>query len=161
MGNSKKSVSQTSTNAATKPDSGVNSGVRNKEKFALWAYPETLDEISAAYEQDNCKSKSEFIEKAVKFYLGYLKQERNVNYLSPMIISQMNAVVAGTEQRLSRNLFKMAVELGKISHTLAALNDVDDDTLQELHAMCVDEVRHINGCINFENAVRFQNDEEV
>ncbi len=161
MRNSKKSVSQTSTNATTKPNSSANSGVRNKEKFALWAYPETLDEISAAYEQDNCKSKSEFIEKAVKFYLGYLKQERNVNYLSPMIISQMNAVVAGTEQRLSRNLFKMAVELGKISHTLAALNDVDEDTLRELHAMCVDEVRHINGCINFENAVRFQNDEEV
>lgn len=154
-------MSQSSTNATTKPNSGVNSGIRNKEKFALWAYPETLDEISAAYEQDNCKSKSEFIEKEVKFYLGYLKQERNVNYLSPMIISQMNAVVAGTEQRFSRNLFKIAVELGKISHTLSALNDVDDDTLQELHAMCVDEVRHINGCINFENAVRFQNDEEV
>lgn len=161
MRNSKKSVSQTSTNATTKPNSSVNAGVRNKEKFALWTYPETMEEVSAAYEQDNCRSKSEFIEKAIRFYLGYLKQERNVNYLSPMIISQMNAVVAGTEQRLSRNLFKMAVELGKISHTLAALNDVDEDTLRELHAMCVDEVRHINGCINFENAVRFQNDEEV
>lgn len=161
MRNSKKSVSQTSTNATTKPNLSTSAGVRNKEKFALWAYPETMEEVSAAYEQDNCRSKSEFIEKAIRFYLGYLKQERNVNYLSPMIISQMNAVVAGTEQRLSRNLFKMAVELGKISHTLAALNDVDDDTLQELHAMCVDEVRHINGCINFENAVRFQNDEEV
>lgn len=161
MRNSKKSVSQNSTNATTKPNSSVNAGVRNKEKFALWTYPETMEEVSAAYEQDNCRSKSEFIEKAIRFYLGYLKQERNVNYLSPMIISQMNAVVAGTEQRLSRNLFKMAVELGKISHTLAALNDVDEDTLRELHAMCVDEVRHINGCINFENAVRFQNDEEV
>ena len=136
MRNSKKSVSQTSTNATTKPNSSTNAGVRNKEKFALWTYPETLEEVSAAYEQDHCRSKSEFIEKAIRLYLGYLKQERNVNYLSPMIISQMNAVVAGTEQRLSQNLFKMAVELGKISHTLAVLNDVDDDTLQELHAMC-------------------------
>ena len=160
MRKSKNTVSQNSTNATTKPNSKANSGVCNKEKFALWAYPKTLDEISATYEQDNCKSKSEFIEKAVRFYLGYLKQERNVNYLSPMIISQMNSTIAGTEQRLSRNLFKIAVELGKISHTLAALNDVDDDTLQELHAMCIDEVRHINGCIDFSNAVRFQNDRE-
>ena len=30
--------------------------------------------------------------------------------------------------------------------------------LQELHAMCVDEVRHINGVINFESAVEFQNE---
>lgn len=161
MRNSKNLGSQISTNATTKPNSSTSAGVRNKEKFELWTCPETMEEVSAAYEQDNCRSKSEFIEKAIRFYLGYLKQERNVNYLSPMIISQMNAVVAGTEQRLSRNLFKIAVELGKISHTLAALNDVDDDTLQELYAMCVDEVRHINGCINFENAVRFQNDEEV
>ena len=43
---------------------------------------------------------------------------------------------------------------------LAAVNDVDEDTLQELHEMCLDEVRHINGVINFEKAVRFQNEEE-
>lgn len=160
MGYSKKSGSQSNTNAITKPNQGTKQGVGKKEKFPLWAYPETLEEVGEVYEQDNCRSKSEFIEKAVKFYLGYLKQEKNVNYLSPRITSSVEAVIHGSEQRLSRNLFKIAVELGKISHTLAAANDVDEDTLHELHAMCVDEVRHINGCINFENAVRFQNDEE-
>ena len=160
MGYSKKSGSQSNTNAITKPNQSTKQGVGNKEKFPLWAYPETLEEVGEVYEQDNCRSKSEFIEKAVKFYLGYLKQEKNVNYLSPRITSSVEAVIHGSEQRLSRNLFKIAVELGKISHTLAAANDVDEDTLHELHSMCVDEVRHINGCINFENAVRFQNDEE-
>ncbi|MCH5205066.1 MAG: hypothetical protein J1F03_09965 [Oscillospiraceae bacterium] len=58
--------------------------------------------------------------------------------------------------RPNRNLFKIAVEPGKIAHTLAAVNDVDEDTLRELHAMCVDEVSHINGTISFESAVKFQ-----
>ena len=131
-----------------------------KIRVPLWIYPSTDGEIESTYESDNCKSKSEFIEKAIQFYLGYLKQERNVNYLSPRITSQMNAIIAGTEQRLSRNLFKIAVELGKISHMMAVDNNVDEDTLRELHAMCVDEVRHINGCIDFDSAVRFQNDRE-
>ena len=131
-----------------------------KIRVPLWIYPSTDGEIENSYESDNCKSKSEFIEKAVKFYLGYLKQERNVNYLSPRITSSVEAVINGTEQRINRNLFKIAVELGKISHTLAATNDVDEDTLRDLHAMCVDEVRHINGFINYESAVRFQNDRE-
>ena len=131
-----------------------------KIRVPLWIYPSTDGEIENSYESDNCKSKSEFIEKAVKFYLGYLKQERNVNYLSPRITSSVEAVINGTEQRINRNLFKIAVELGKISHTLAAANDVDEDTLRDLHAMCVDEVRHINGFINYESAVRFQNDRE-
>ena len=39
---------------------------------------------------------------------------------------------------------------------IAAANEVDEDTLRELHAMCVNEVSHINGAIEFENAVKFQ-----
>lgn len=155
------SGSQSNSNAITKPNSSQKQGVANKEKFALWAYPETLKEVGQAYLQDNCRSKSEFIEKAIKFYLGYLKQEKNVNYLSPTITSTMEAIINGCEQRMNRNMFKMAVELGKIAHTLAAANDVDEETLRELHTMCVDEVRHINGAISFDSAVRFQNGEDT
>lgn len=151
---------QNSTNALVKPKTRTGTGSCGKQKFALWAYPNTLEEVDKAYQGDNCKSKSEFIEKAIHFYLGYLKQEDNINYLSPRITSSVDAVVHGTEQRINRNLFKIAVELGKLSHMLAAVNNVDEDTLQELHEMCLDEVRHINGVINFDRAVRFQNDTE-
>ena len=160
MSKSKISGLKNNTNATTKPNSSTIQGGCNKQKFALWAYPDTLEEVDKAYEGDNCKSKSEFIEKAIRFYLGYLKQEDNVSYLSPRITSSVDAVVHGSEQRINRNLFKIAVELGKLSHTIAAVNDVDEETLQELHEMCLDEVRHINGVINFEKAVRFQNEEE-
>lgn len=151
---------QNSTNALVKPKTRTGTGSCGKQKFALWAYPNTLEEVDKVYQGDNCKSKSEFIEKAIHFYLGYLKQEDNINYLSPRITSSVDAVVHGTEQRINRNLFKIAVELGKLSHMLAAVNDVDEDTLQELHEMCLDEVRHINGVINFDRAVKFQNDTE-
>ena len=53
MKKSNNSGLQNSKNAATKQNSGNNSGVRNKEKFALWAYPDTLEEVGAIYEQDN------------------------------------------------------------------------------------------------------------
>ena len=160
MEKSKKSGSQNSKNAITKPNSGTNSGAYKKERFALWVYPETMEEVGYTYESDNCRSKSEFIEKAIQFYLGYLKQERNINYLSPRITSSVEAVIHGSEYRLNRNLFKIAVELGKLSHTIAAANNVDEDTLRELHEMCLDEVRHINGIIDFDSAVRFQNGED-
>lgn len=158
MSKSIKSGLKNNRNATTKPNSSTVQGGCNKHKFALWAYPDTLKKVDKAYEGDNCKSKSEFIEKAIRFYLGYLKQEDNVNYLLPRITSSVDAVVHGAEQRINRNLFKIAVELGKLSHTLAAVNDVDEDTMQELHEMCLDEVRHINGVINFDIAVKFQND---
>lgn len=129
----------------------------NKVKFALWAYPETLKNVEVHYKNDNCRSQSQFIEKAIKFYIGYLSEEDNINYLSPMITETVKAQIKGTEQRLSRLLFKVAVELGKLSHMTAAVNEVDDDTLNSLHAMCVNEVRKINGIIDYEDAAEYQN----
>ena len=101
------------------------------------------------YRHDNCKSQSEFIEKAISFYIGYLDEERSVNYISPLITETVKATIAGTEQRLSRLMFKVAVELGKISNMLAAVNDIDDETLRQLQSMCVNEVRRINGIISY------------
>ena len=129
----------------------------NKVKFALWAYPETLKNVEVHYKNDNCRSQSEFIEKAIKFYIGYLSEEDNINYLSPMITETVKAQIKGTEQRLARLLFKVAVELGKLSHMTAAVNEVDDDTLNSLHAMCVNEGRKINGIIDYEDAAEYQN----
>lgn len=127
-----------------------------KKRIPLWIYPSTEGKIKNIYKNDNCKSPSEFIEKAINFYLGYLSEEENINYISPMISETVKAQIKGTEQRLARLLFKVAVELGKLSHMLASLSDVDDETLQSLHAMCVNEVRKINGIIEYEDAFQYQ-----
>ncbi len=129
---------------------------QNKVKFPLWAYPETLTDVEVHYKNDNCNSQSEFIEKAIKFYIGYLDEEKSVNYISPMITETVKAQIKGTEQRHARLIFKVAVELGKLSHMTAAMNDVDEETLKSLHAMCVNEVRKINGIIDYEDAVEYQ-----
>lgn len=129
-----------------------------KEKMAVYFQSETMKKIEQEYREDNCSSKTEFIEKAVKFYIGYLRQQEEVNYLSPMITETVKAQIKGTEQRLDRLLFKVAVELGKLSHMTAAINDVDDETLDKLHKMCVNEVRRINGIIDYEDAVEYQRD---
>lgn len=128
-----------------------------KQKLAVYFQPEIVKEIEFYYRNDNCSSKTEFIENAVKFYLGYLKEEDNINYISPMITETVKAQIKGTEQRLARLMFKVAVELAKLSNISAAVNDVDDDTLSKLHEMCVLEVRKINGIIDFEDAVDYQN----
>ena len=130
----------------------------NKIKFPLWIYPQTIEDVRTHYLHDNCKSQSEFIEKAISFYIGYLDEEKSVNYISPMITETVKATIKGTEQRLSRLIFKVAVELGKISNILAAVNDIDDETVRQLQAMCVNEVRRINGIISYEEAVDFQNE---
>ena len=131
----------------------------NKIKFPLWVYPQTMKDVEQHFRNDNCRSQSEFIEKAIRFYTAYLDEEKHVNYLSPLITETVAATIKGSEQHITRILFKVAVELGKLSHMLAAANDVDEETLAELHRMCVTEVRKINGIIAYEDAVEYQKEQ--
>ena len=130
-----------------------------KIKYAFHISPECMKAINETYKKDGSSTRNEFIENAVDFYIDYLTAGKLTNYLAPIVTRMVEATVETSEQRISRNLFKIAVELGKISHMVAATNDIDDETIDSLHRMCVDEVRHINGIINYESAVRFQKDE--
>ncbi len=132
-----------------------------KVKFPLYIFPDTMEKVDMLYEADNCKSKTEFIEKAVRFYCGYLlnREHTATEFIAPQLATMTEGIVRGSEQRLSRAMFKIAVELGAVTHMLAALNEIDDETLFKLRMMCTDEVKRINGIINFEKAVRYQRSE--
>ena len=56
-----------------------------KRKFALWIRPSLLEEVDSLYESDNCASRSEFMEKALRFYMGYLSSQKNQDYLAHVI----------------------------------------------------------------------------
>ena len=44
--------------------------MEEKRKFALWAKDSTLQMAKKLYKEDNCKSQSEFIEKAIISWIG-------------------------------------------------------------------------------------------
>lgn len=133
-----------------------------KERQAVWLYPETKKLIDTHMAEDNCRSQSEYIEKAVKFYTGYLDSNSALatEYMSRVLVSIMDSELKGSEQRICRLLFKLAVEVGALTHLHAAESDVDEEVLDRLRAMCIDEVRSINGIISFERAIRYQRSDE-
>ncbi|MBQ8966952.1 hypothetical protein [Ruminococcus sp.] len=133
----------------------------NKEKQAVWLYPETKELMVSHLSEANAKSQSEFIEKAIKFYAGYLdcSSDNVTEYLNSVVSSVMDGIVKGSEQRISRALFKLAVESAIQSHILAAVSDVDESDVGKLYGMCVDDVRKINGIIDFRRAYKYQKEE--
>ena len=130
----------------------------DKRKFALWLHPETLEQVDAAYKKDDCRSKSEFIEKAVRFYLSYLAAADDSSLLPNAFLSSMKSIVSESDNRISRLLFKLAVEMAVMSNILAAMDDVDDVTLSRLRGECVKAVKQINGAFTMEDAVKWQGD---
>jgi len=129
---------------------------QNKEKFALWVYPETMEKVRKTYKDADCRSQSEFIEQAINFYWGHLSADENTNYLAPAIQSSLNATLNGMENRFSRLLFKLAVEMSMTMHIMAWQFDVPEENIQALKGYCVEEVKRLNGRISFEKAFEHQ-----
>ena len=127
-----------------------------KRKFALWIKDSTLALTKEFYPKDNCSSQSEFIEEAILFYVGYLSAGKNNPYFSNMMTSTLKSIVAESDNRTSRMLFKLAVELAVTMNVVAASNDIDAVSLERLRGECVKEVKRLNGSFTFDTACDWQ-----
>ena len=127
-----------------------------KRKFALWISRYTIALAKKHYKDDNCSSASEFIEKAILFYLGFIFSQENQDYLADVIPATVKGMVDESSNRMGRLLFKMAVELAVIENILAAVCEVDRQELKRLRGQCVEEIKRTNGMISFEQALQWQ-----
>lgn len=128
----------------------------NKRKFALWVHESTLEEVRKWYGQDNCSCQSEFIEKAILFYTGYLSSGKNTDYLSKVIVSTLKGIVAESDNKVNRMLFKLAVELAVTMNVVAATSDIDKEDIERIRGACVNEVKRMNGSFTFNTAHDWQ-----
>lgn len=130
--------------------------VTGKEKFALWLTPEAREMVRRAYRSDNCASQSEFIEKAIRFYCGYLGAKKDGAYLPRVLAEILEGILSTFGSRVGRLLFKQIVEQSILAHIVAADTDIDLDTLEKLRGRCVQDARRTNGEISFQDILRFQ-----
>ena len=122
--------------------------------------PDMERKISAAMEKDNCQSRNEFLEKALKFYCDYLAAEDVSEFLPPIFAHAMRGTLQCSEERIARLLFKLAVEISMMMHVLAAGLEIDNAQLDELRWRCVQEVKKTNGGIKFKDVLREHDDGE-
>ena len=128
----------------------------NKKKFALWVYPDTLEKVEEIYRSDDCESKSEFIEKAIRFYIGYLTSEDKKGYLPSVVTSTLKSIVAESDNRQNRMIFKLAVEIAIMQNLMASLNEIDPLSMERLRGECVQEVKRLSGGFTFKDALTWQ-----
>ena len=128
----------------------------NKKRTAVWLTPGVIRRMDGWLEEDNCKSRGEFAEKALRFYMGYLATEDTSEYLSRALADTLRGTLADNENRLRTLLFKLCVEVNMMGHTVAAHFRADPVNRRELRAYAVDEVLRTNGKISFDDALDLQ-----
>ncbi len=125
-----------------------------KVKFLMRIDPDTDRKIKAVMPRSNCRSQNEFVEKAVRFYCDYLAAEDVADFLPPIFVHAMRGTLQCSEDRISRLLFKLAVEMSMMMNVLAIGLEIDADQMDRLRGQCIQAVKRSNGGISFKDTVK-------
>jgi metal-responsive CopG/Arc/MetJ family transcriptional regulator len=128
-----------------------------KTKISVWLQDTTIDAINDLYKKENCRRKSEFIERAIMFYIGFISSNYNPTYLPTIITSTIKSIVRDSNKQLERVVFKLAVELAMTMNIVASDRNLSESFLRELRKNCREEVKEVHGDFTFNDAYDWQN----
>ena len=84
-----------------------------KKHISFWIEEKDLKECDANVITSNCKSRSDYVAEAVKFYNSYLHNKNNEDYINQNLKDSLAGMMKKFENRTARLMFKQAVELQK------------------------------------------------
>lgn len=102
--------------------------------------------------ENGYRSRNAFIRDAIDFYCSWLEKEQNERFLTPALESVIGAKIRDSESRISRNLFKIAVDLSILAKIVLDEDGggYDEDYLAEMRRDSIREVSETNGAIRME-----------
>lgn len=127
-----------------------------KEKYNIYVKPETMEKAEELYKQTGYRSRSEFIERAIRFYSGFVTAENYRDYFSEIVVTTLQGMLDCFENRMARMLFKNAVEISMLLHVVAADTNIDEGSLTRLRGKCIRDVKSSQGMITFDEALKYQ-----
>ena len=127
---------------------------KNATRIGLYIDTDLLARCDASIPLTDARSRSEFICDAIEHYIATLNVKGSSKVLTPALESVIGGKIAGTEDRISRIIFKLAVEIAVQNHLTAGRYGFEDGYLEELRDYCAQEVASTNGRINLADIVK-------
>ena len=129
----------------------------NKEKYAFWLTPEAKKMVESDVALGNCGSQSEFVEKAVRFYVGYLKAQNAGAFLPHAVADVLEGTLGVFANRMVKLLFNLAVEHNITNHLLAADVDMTREDYNKMRGNSVREINSTRGTISLKDVIQEDN----
>lgn len=81
-----------------------------KKRHTVWLPEDIWNEVERLYQDDNCTSRNEFVEKALRFYVGYLHTDKSSAFLPRVLLDVLEGSLGVFCGRVGKLLFNLAVE---------------------------------------------------
>ena len=123
-----------------------------KARHTVGLSPGAWDQVERLYRKDNCSTKNEYIEKAIRFYSGYLETGSDADYLPRVLAELLEGKLNAFGKRIGAQLFKLAVNDAMLTYLTAYTIDVDQASLDKLRTRSVLDTKQTRGVIDFDEA---------
>ena len=131
----------------------------NKDRLNFRMKPETAEKLEHWYKADHCRSRNEFVEKAVNFYADTLAAENSAT--PPLAIqTAIDGRLKLLEDRMAAILYKQAVEIDMALSILLQSVNVDESVLRQERAKSIATIKRTHGRLRMEQKLREQENEE-
>lgn len=127
---------------------------KNATRIGLYIDTDLLTRCDASIPLTDARSRSEFICDAIEHYIATLNVKGSSKVLTPALESVIGGKIAGTEDRINRMIFKLAVEVAVQNHLTAGRYEFQEGYLEELRNYCAQELASTNGRINLADIVK-------
>ncbi len=126
----------------------------NKNRLALRMKADTKRKIDQWYKATGCRSRNQFVERAVNFYVDHLAVQDDSGTLPRAVLSSLDGRLGMFEDRLSSLMFKHSVELDMVMGILADAYEFTPEDIRRRRADSVRTVKSTNGRLPFEEKIR-------
>ena len=126
-----------------------------KKSYNFYLSPEADCMIDSSLVASDSRSRSDFVEKAVRYYAASLGAEMHKELLSQELIRVLQDNIKNVENHISSTIFKMAGEQAVLSLLFADMlvENLDRNELQRYRNEAYDLIRKRHGSIVFEDAL--------
>ena len=132
---------------------------KNENRLNFRMTDETASKIERWYQEDNCRSKNEFIEKAVNCYTDMLAAGESTT-LPRAVQSAIDNRLKLFEDRMASLLYKQAVEIDMMTSLVLQSLNVSEEVLRQERAKSIAAVKKTNDRLRIEQKLRdMENDE--
>ena len=125
----------TKTNTTAMPSNGVRMTTEQWDACDWWSKHLGLP------------SRNDFIRDAVDFYIAWQSRESVERVLTPALESVIGGKIRDTEERITRILFKLAVDQNFLAHMIGDGYEYDENYLEQMRIDSVNEVKRTNGTL--------------
>ena len=118
-------------------------GTDEKRRIGLYLTKENIAWMDENAALADIRTRSEFVNRAIDFYAGYLKTNKTETYVMHSVSSMIHSTIDLSEMRIKDMLFKLAVEIDIQNRILAMMTRVTEEEIADIRAASEDEVRRI------------------